>query len=159
MMQLGSLLKDREAYTLVLKLDQNIIIRIKELRDKYLERQKPIQHLNVLKEEQDFLNGMNKSLEKEQLDLLLKLEEEVKKLPKLAGYDPQSSDEYDKLALQVAQQMLGTVYDSKQKMEAKIAKDLEMSEVRNTPEKLFFNLKKNWIINLLNKIFLITNFY
>ena len=83
MMQLGSLLKDRDAYQMVLKVDRKTIERIKELRDKYLERQKPIQQLNVLKEEEGFLANMHKTLEKEQEDLKEKLEEQIKKMPKI----------------------------------------------------------------------------
>jgi hypothetical protein len=130
MMQLGSLLKDRDAYQMVLKVDRKAIERIKELRAKYLEKQKPIQQLAVLREEQNQLTNINKSLEKEQEDLMAKLEEQVKKMPKVASYDPQNSDEYDKLVLQVVQQIMNAVYDSKQKLEAKINKDLEMTEVK-----------------------------
>ena len=91
MMQLGSLLKDRDAYQMVLKVDRKTIERIKELRDKYLERQKPIQQLNVLKEEEGFLANMHKTLEKEQEDLKEKLEEQIKKMPKI-GKSTQKSN-------------------------------------------------------------------
>eukprot|EP01114_Cavostelium_apophysatum_P005388 TRINITY_DN1631_c0_g1_i3.p1 TRINITY_DN1631_c0_g1~~TRINITY_DN1631_c0_g1_i3.p1 ORF type:complete len:2306 (+),score=986.21 TRINITY_DN1631_c0_g1_i3:123-7040(+) len=135
MMQIGALLKDRDCYKLVQQLGKKAAEKINQMKKRFAERQKPIQTLRLLQDEQSWLLQIKKQLTQEQQDEMQRLEVEVKNLPKLPGYDPANADQYEKLALQVAQQIVNSLFDSKAKMEAKIARDLQMTEAEIESER------------------------
>eukprot|EP01116_Phalansterium_solitarium_P017419 TRINITY_DN4287_c0_g1_i1.p1 TRINITY_DN4287_c0_g1~~TRINITY_DN4287_c0_g1_i1.p1 ORF type:complete len:2401 (-),score=1033.05 TRINITY_DN4287_c0_g1_i1:215-7417(-) len=135
MMQLASQLKERDYYRLVAKVGQRCELRLDEMRTRLDERQKPIQMLRLLQDEQQFLARITKSLSPDQQAELQKYEAEVNGLKRLPGYDPANADQYERLTLQVAQQIITALFDSKQRLETKIARDLTMSEAQIRTER------------------------